>query len=386
MPSTRLPFSRLSDVEIFAVEPRAVQLLVRADAAAVRASIRNDAGKHGVRGFQAVEADLVEGVAVVEFDELQPGTDYSVDLETTSGVSLGEANFTTSADRGRATAKVATISDIHLGLERFGVGRKLTDPSSTPFALRCARAAIAEATAWGAELLLIKGDLTDTGQEYEWELAEHLLSNVTIPVMFTPGNHDVLGGREVEPAAGARLLGLDYSPVQVRDLDGIRTVLADTSRHGRGTGDLAQISGELLVAVDCTQPVLLAFHHNIQHLPVTWFWPPGVSSGNAMPVVAALEEANPRLFLASGHTHRNRLRWLGRDRSIPYTEVSSTSDYPGVWAGYAANESSIHQVVRRISAPDAIDWTERTRSVLGGVWPRWSQGRLDDRTVDVKFR
>lgn len=380
MRSIHSPFSRLSDIEVFAVEPRAAQLLVRADTAAVRANVRNNPVENNL-----VEAEVNEGVAVLELVGLTPATQYSVDLETAAGTSLGEAEFTTSLDQGNGTAKIATISDVHLGLERFGVGRKLTDPSSTPFALRCARAAIDEAISWGAELLLVKGDLTDTGQESDWELAVDLLADVTIPIMFTPGNHDVPKESDVHPAEGARLLGLDFSSVQIKDLDGVRIVLADTSRDARGTGDLARMTDELLDAVDCPLPVLLAFHHNIQHLPLPWFWPPGLSSGNAMPVVAALEEANPNLFLTSGHTHRNRLHWLGRDRTIPYTEVSSTSDYPGVWAGYTANDSSIHQVVRRISAPDAIDWTERTRSVLAGVWPRWSQGHLHDRTVDVRF-
>lgn len=381
MPPIGSPFSRLRDVEVFAVEPTAAQLLVRSSSAGVRARLSTDRATRPV-----VEAELVEGVAVVEFDGLVPGTHHVVDLQTTAGTPLGETAFTTSPDRGRPTAKIATISDVHLGLECFGVGHKLTDPSPTPYAFRCARAAISEAIEWGAELLVIKGDLTDTGQEDEWELAQELLVDVSMPVMFTSGNHDVLRGSVVDPAGGAQLLGLDYDPVQIKDLDGIRVVLADTSRYGRGTGDLALVADDLVTAVDCPQPALVAFHHNIQQFPVTWFWPPGISSTNAMPVVSALREANPHLFLTSGHTHRNRLRWLGPDRSMPYTEVSSTSDYPGVWAGYAATESSIHQVVRRISAPDAIDWTERTRSVLGGVWPRWSQGRLDDRTVDVKFR
>ena len=369
------PFSALKNIEVFAVEAHAAQILVRTNAPAVRARL----------GDQLTEAEVIDGVAVIELDGLAANTSHNVNVSSTSEVDLGDIAFVTSQNHGDVTAKVATISDVHLGLEEFGVGRKMTGPSAPPYALQCARAAIEEATAWGAELLLVKGDLTDTGQHADWELAEELLDGVTIPVMFTPGNHDVLRGSDVDPAAGAKRLGLDFAPVQVRDLGTVRVVLADTSRAGSGTGDLARGADELIEAVDCGKPTLLAFHHNIQHLPVTWFWPPGVASNNAKPVVAALEEANPRLFLTSGHTHRNRLRWLGTNRTIPYTEVSSTSDYPGVWAGYAATTSSIHQVVRRIASPGAITWTEQTRKVLGGVWPRWSQGRLHDRTVDVGF-
>lgn len=375
MPSVRSPFSRLCDVEIFAVEARHAQLLVRAEGRAVRA----------IAGEQLFEAELVGGVAVVELERLTPATHYDIRLESPTGSPIGEVDFTTSQDSGEITAKIATISDVHLGLERFGFGSKLSDVSSPPYAFRCARAAIAEAAQWGAELLLVKGDLTDMGQEADWDLAAELLADVDMPILFTPGNHDVVTKSEVDPAEGARRLGLDFSPVQTHDLDGVRVVLADTSRDGRGTGDLAKVTDGLLEAVDCSEPALVAFHHNIQRTPFPWFWPPGISSGNAMPVVRALEEANPRLFLTSGHTHRNRLHWLGRDRTVPYTEVSSTSDYPGVWAGYTTTGSGIHQVVRRIASPDAIDWTERTRRVLLGIWPSWSQGRLRDRTVDLRF-
>jgi len=43
------------------------------------------------------------------------------------------------------------------------------------------------------------------------------------------------------------------------------------------------------------------------------------------------------------------------------------------------HEGGIRQVVRRVAAPEAMAWTERTRRVLGGLWGWWASGRLADR-------
>lgn len=376
MPSVQPPFSALADLEVFTTESHAAQVLVRSTASAVRAHVDN----------QVIGADVVGGVAAISVESLEPATTYSVEIETSHGATLGHLTFQTRSDMGPVTAKFATISDVHLGLTQFGVGKKLSDDDRIPYALRCATAAIDEATAWGAQLLIIKGDLTESGKKSEWALAEELVSNTSLPILLTAGNHDVMRGSEVIPSKGAASIGLAYEPVQTFDLPGIRIVVADTSRPRRGTGDLARVSDELVDAVTGSDPAFVAFHHNIQRAPVTWFWPPGISSTNANPVVNSLVAANPHLFLSSGHTHRNRVHRLGQERSVPYTEVSSTSDYPGVWAGYEVSRTMIRQSVRRIATPGAIEWTERTRSVLGGIWPRWSQGRLDDRCVDVDLR
>ena len=44
---------------------------------------------------------------------------------------------------------------------------------------------------------------------------------------------------------------------------------------------------------------------------------------------------------------------------MPFVEVACAKDYPGVWAEYRVYEGGYTQVVRRISAPDALAWTER---------------------------
>jgi len=368
------PFSQLIDQEVFAVDERSAQLVVRASTEHVSVDIDG----------RNVQALAPSGVAVVEIDDLAADTAYEAVLSDAEGRSLGELALRTKPTNGTVLSRFATISDVHLGAAKFGPARSITDDFDVPYAFRCARAAIDEAAAWGAEVLLIKGDLTDTGAEEEWDQAQRLFAESPLPFLFTPGNHDQWHTRELDPSAGAQLLGVPSDAVQSHDLDGVRLVLADTSKPDKGTGDLARLEAPLLDIVNVERPVFLGLHHNIQRAPLPWFWPPGTPSTNANPVIDALHAVNSAMFVSSGHTHRNRRHQIGPAGAVTYTEVSATADYPGCWAGYEVTESAIRQTVRRIASPAATSWTESTRAALGGIWPRWSQGRLDDRCVDAQ--
>ena len=46
-------------------------------------------------------------------------------------------------------------------------------------------------------------------------------------------------------------------------------------------------------------------------------------------------------------------------------------------------EGGILQIVHRISAPEALHWTERTRAMFGGYYPGYSFGTLADRCFPV---
>ena len=170
------------------------------------------------------------------------------------------------------------------------------------------------------------------------------------------------------------------------DLDNIRIILADTSIPDRGRGDLDQHREELFELMATDRPVFLGIHHNIMRTPKPWFLPYGVPSNNAATFLDALPAVNRNVFISSGHTHRNRRHFLGNRGEITFTEVSATSDYPGVWAGYEVSDQVVRQTVRRTAVPNALEWSEYARGALLGVWPRWAQGLLDDRSVDMAIR
>ena len=81
-----------------------------------------------------------------------------------------------------------------MGARGVGLVKPIRDRSGhdTCYPLRCARAAVREATAWGAELLVIKGDITDAGRPEEWAMFDELLADIEIPVMAVPGSSKVV--------------------------------------------------------------------------------------------------------------------------------------------------------------------------------------------------
>ena len=117
-------------------------------------------------------------------------------------------------------------------------------------------------------------------------------------------------------------------------------------------------------------------HQQPMRWPIPTYLPAGIPAAEAHRALTALGAANPRTLVTSGHTHRHRRRHVG---PVTVTEVGSTKDFPGTWAGYEVHEGGIVQTVRRIAEPSCIRWTDHTRRAALGVWQLWAPGRLADR-------
>ncbi len=379
MTGIHAPFSRLAPVTVFDTTATSVQLSARG----LRGNdveVQAKAGGYTSRSTHTV----TNGAAVFTLTDLPPSTPILVtvgDLEAVQARTLDPP--------GPVLSRVATISDVHLGLPDFGLLHRIVEPDNLfdkPPAYRCARAAIDEAIHWGADLLIVKGDLTNEGLADEWRAAKSLLEDLPIPVVFAAGNHDVHSQREVELAdidlGDAVEVAAPTSPIHHR-LGDTNVVVADTSIVERGHGTFAGRLEGIVDRCDRDRPTFLGIHHNIQRTTVPWFWPPGIPARTSARPLAAIREASASLFVTSGHTHRNRSHHLGDD--ITFTEVAATSDHPGVWAAYELTAEGIRQHVRRIETPEAVSWLERTAAGIAHVWPRWSPGRLDDRVVEHRF-
>ena len=276
---------------------------------------------------------------------------------------------------GDELCRVATINDLHLGAEAFGHRNSIVErpPPEVAHPLRCARAAIDAATRWGAERLIVKGDITHHGQVEQWRDYAGLVATSSIPVDALPGNHD----RAFDPSQGlhpeeaAAVFGLSMaSPVMVRDLPGLRMVLADSTTDHYNRGQVSRIAEPVLDAVNDADPagfVLVAIHHQLHRHLQAEGWPVGIGHWESVRFLDALAATGRRVMVTSGHTHRHR-RW---DRAgVTATQVGSTKDYPGVWAGYVVHEGGIRQVVHRVDRPDCLAWTDQTRRAAFGAW-RW---------------
>ena len=247
----------------------------------------------------------------------------------------------------------------------------------------CTAAAIDELLAWGAEMLVVKGDLAHGNRRSEYELAGELLGGLPIPTMVLPGNHD--GGNIHRHDAAATLAAHGLCLVQdvtVVDRPGVRIIGVDTRTSTQAGTVEAHTRAVADAAAGTPGGVIVMLHHQLTTAPVTTYPPPGVPAAEARRFLDEVAAAQPRTIVTSGHTHRHRAR---RHGPVLVTEVGSPKDYPGTWAGYLVYEGGIVQTVRRVMAPEAIRWTQRTARMGAGAWGRWSPGRLDDRCVVLGY-
>lgn len=298
---------------------------------------------------------------------------------------------TLSALPGAELTRLATISDLHLGVRAFGQRGSIVEVEghADPHPLRCATAAIDAATAWGATRIVAKGDLTNGGQPDQWRAYARLVAASPLPIEAIAGNHDAGAygpGTALTPREAAAAFGFHLaSPLEVHDRPGVRVVLADTTVPGANRGRLAAVAADLVDAVAEAPPdvgVLVVLHHHLQPLPVPAGPPIGIGPREGMRLLDRLGAAHPHVLVTSGHTHRHR-RW-GR-AGVTVTQVGSTKDYPGVWAGYRVHEGGLAQIVRRIEDPSCIGWLDRTRLAGYGVWEHVAPGRLDARCFDLHW-
>lgn len=283
---------------------------------------------------------------------------------------------------GVRRARVATISDLHVGQAGLGRLPRFDDPPN----LRTAAAALEEIASWGPDLVVVKGDLTDHGAAGEWEAVGALLRATGLPVVATPGNHDVRYERRADGRPILGRFGVELTPpggVVVRDLDGLRVVAADTTVAGTNRGSLAgPLRGIVDAVTTAPAPTLVALHHHLMPLPAPYFWPPGIRPAEGRALARGLGQHGRRVLLTSGHTHRHRHR---PRHGIAATEVGAVRDFPGGWAAYEAYDGGLTQVVRRTAAPDTLRFTQATARTAAGVWGRWSPGRLGDRCLTVTW-
>ncbi|HET9443750.1 MAG TPA: metallophosphoesterase, partial [Acidimicrobiales bacterium] len=267
-------------VTVFAVEDTTAQVCWSAlPPGTVRIAAGDAAAEVEVPDRPAPGSVVLEGLA--------PGTQHR--LEVTAGgrpvrLAPGADRFRTLAPPpGEVVARFATISDMHIGERGFGIWPRVREPAGVAaedsFTVRSTRAAIAEAVAWGAELVVAKGDLTYSGRPAQWDLAAKVLTGAPVPVHATLGNHDVptfaADGRRALAAHG---IVIARGPECI-DVPGLRIVVGHTAHRGRrgGTVDERQRADLVRLAAEAPGPVLVALHHFPDPLPFPSRYPRGIA-------------------------------------------------------------------------------------------------------------
>ncbi|MGI8808612.1 MAG: metallophosphoesterase family protein [Acidimicrobiales bacterium] len=315
------------------------------------------------------EAVLHDGPQVVRVDGLRPDREHTIE---------GITFRTLPRPGGERLATVATISDLHLGetecgrYEGVNLGPPLrAEPGEPPYPETMARAAAVEIGAREPDALVVKGDLTGRGAATELDTFLDIFAGpFGDRLHWVYGNHDVSSVFELGPRPDTEL-------VTVR---GARLAMLDTAVPGQTGG---RVTDEQLAWLDdlgaddaAGTPVLVFGHHPLfDHASFT----AGISSDDSERLVEVFARRSALVGYFAGHTHRNLVRRVPETGDVPWAEVGATKDYPGVWAEYRIHEGGVMQVVHRISSPDALSWTDRTRAMFGGLYPSYSLGTLADR-------
>jgi hypothetical protein len=330
------------------------------------------------------EAVVFDGPVAHRYEGLQPGTEQRAGPYTVR---------TLRRPPGERLATVATVNDVHFGETDCGVIPGLdigpilhAEPGQQPYPLVMNRAAVAEIAAISADAVVVKGDLTAAGTVAEYEQFREVYDTAFGErLLVTRGNHD-------NPPTAS-----DWPPspsVQSVDLPGVTLAVLDTSRPGWVGGAVDDDQAEWLddVASRADRPVMVFGHHPVAEEELLLF--------NGFPIVAAgLDEPSTARLAAlvarrpavvgyfAGHTHRNKRSQLSTTGTFPWVEVACVKDFPGSWAEYRVFEGGILQVHRRIHRhAAAIAWSERCRSLYGGLYPAYAWGAVRDRCFEIGLR
>ena len=314
-----------------------------------------------------------DGTDVIVRDGLQPDTE----------VEAFGAEFRTLPRRGELLCRFATVNDVHFGetvcglIQGSDVGPVLSvGPDDDPYPEVMNRGAVSEIVAADPALVVAKGDLTSSGRTEEYERFLEVYGVFGDRLVHVRGNHDSYHHGEFAAFA-----------TQEVELPGVRIAVLDTARDGRANGDL---SADQVVWLDegaarSDEPVLVFGHHHV--------WDPDVDprsdgffglvpeASEALAAVAGRRRSIRGYF--AGHTHRNRRIRLAAAPGVEFVEVACVKDYPGTWALYEVYEGAILQIHRRISTPEALAWSEKTREMYDGAYAWYAFGDLDERCFAI---
>ncbi len=285
---------------------------------------------------------------------------------------------------GELLTVFAAVNDVHFGetdcgiIEGLDMGPIFTvQEGEEPYPETMNRGAIHEMEMIDPAVVVVKGDLTSKGtfEEYD-QFLDYYGSAFGERLVHVRGNHDAYYGNTFA----------DDAPRLV-ELPGVSLAVIDTSipEHAAGqvTADTLQWLHDTASASD--RPILVFGHHHVwspesASRPESYF---GINPDDSERLVEVVS-AQPNITgYFAGHTHRNRVRRFGITRDVPWVEVACVKDFPGAWAEYRVFEGGVLQIFHRISTPDALEWSEKTRGMYAGTYFDYSFGELHDRCFPI---
>jgi 3',5'-cyclic-AMP phosphodiesterase len=316
------------------------------------------------------EVTFHDGLDVRRYTDLQPDTSYE----------LEGRHVHTLPKLGEHLTTFCTVNDVHFGELECGIltgyeGGPIyrSEPGEPPYPTMMNQAAIAEMAAIDPAAVVVKGDLTSRGTREEYQAFLDAYQPAFGSRLFhVRGNHDAYHGETFA----------DTAPFTV-ELPGVTLAVIDTTIARVATGGLTDDTLDWLdqVAAEADRPVLVFGHHHVWNpdsstRPETYF---GIHPDNSERLVELVARRERIAGYFAGHTHRNRARYFTETHHVPWVEVACVKDFPGAWAEYRVFEGGILQIFHRISDPEALAWSEKTRDMFGGFYDQYAFGDLSDR-------
>ena len=247
----------------------------------------------------------------MQLDGLSPDTKYSLKVSLEGNI-LSEIEARTLPDWGEPILRLAIVGDPHLVLDRPNRNGRLHEES-----VAILKETFDDIEQQGCSLLMLAGDLTDTGSDSELDAAQKLISRFSGRILMVPGNHDAEFGRIlrwkarglpttfIEQEKGIQLVGLDTGLGRLCTPENLRII-----RH-----------------VDPSLPVIMVSHYQI--FPDSTIADPD----------RAVSDANPQEEIVSKLAAWKGMAYIGH-KNIPamvemnsmlHVNIPQTLHYPGGW-------------------------------------------------------
>ena len=146
--------------------------------------------------------------------------------------------------------KVIQLSDCHISADKDASYRGI-NPRQT------FKAVLDRVKAWQPDLLLLTGDLAEDGSKAVYEFLADTLSELAIPVLTVPGNHDCQSNQKEHFASTAGEEALYH------EASGWKLILLNSAVKGQVPGTLSapKLAELERLLKDKSKPALVVLHH-----------------------------------------------------------------------------------------------------------------------------
>ncbi len=216
----------------------------------------------------SIRVMLEDGIAVGFPEESDPTDAVTESLDTTTDIGPLFARF--SAPRSQTRTRIALVSDAHVSTGKQGTWKVFHRTRAR------LRTVIEDVNAHDVDAVVFAGDLTEDGSVADFDTVRSLLSDLDVPFVAVPGNHDVPKSFDGHETPTLSSFESDFAPDGIpfhRRMGGVDIIGLNSASTPTGTlSDCHDgcISDDQLAWLEETLPntdsPIVVSHHNLPGL------------------------------------------------------------------------------------------------------------------------